>query len=97
MTRTPGRRWSVLNSATRGSHPPASVPPAGFFTPRIKGVNMPAKSQSQRRWAFGVKGEKWAREHHYDNPGKLPKKAKPKKTGGTKKGTRKMPKGPKKK
>jgi hypothetical protein len=36
---------------------------------------MPAKSQKQRRWAFGVKGEKWARSHHFDNKGKLPKKS----------------------
>jgi hypothetical protein len=36
---------------------------------------MPAKSQRQRRWAFGVKGEKWARAHGYDNKGKLPKSA----------------------
>jgi len=35
---------------------------------------MPARSQAQRRWAFGVKGEKWARAHHYDNEGKLPAK-----------------------
>ena len=33
---------------------------------------MPSKSQSQRAWAFGVKGPAWAREHHFDNPGKLP-------------------------
>ncbi len=32
---------------------------------------MPAKSEAQRRWAFGVKGEAWARRHHFDNPGKL--------------------------
>jgi hypothetical protein len=33
---------------------------------------MPAKSQAQRAWAFGAKGSAWAREHHFDNPGKLP-------------------------
>ena len=33
---------------------------------------MPAKSQAQRRWAFGVKGAKWARKHHFNNKGKLP-------------------------
>lgn len=33
---------------------------------------MPARSQAQRRWAFGVMGEKWSREHHFDNKGKLP-------------------------
>ena len=34
---------------------------------------MPAKSQQQRKWAFARKGPKWAREHHFDNKGKLPK------------------------
>lgn len=33
---------------------------------------MPAVSQAQRKWAFGVKGEKWAKEHHFDNTGPLP-------------------------
>jgi hypothetical protein len=33
---------------------------------------MPAKSEAQRRWAFGVKGKAWARRHHFDNKGKLP-------------------------
>jgi hypothetical protein len=37
---------------------------------------MPAKSQAQRRWAFGVKGPTWARAHGYDNKGKLPKRSK---------------------
>jgi len=37
---------------------------------------MPAKSQAQRRWAFGVKGPKWAKKHGFDNPGKLPAKKK---------------------
>jgi len=40
---------------------------------------MPAKLQKQRRWAFGVKGDSWARAHHMDNKGKLPKRAKKKK------------------
>ena len=34
---------------------------------------MPAQSQAQRRWAFGVMGPAWARKHHFDTPGKLPK------------------------
>jgi hypothetical protein len=34
---------------------------------------MPARSQKQRAWAFGVKGAAWARRHHFDNKGKLPK------------------------
>jgi hypothetical protein len=37
---------------------------------------MPAKSQAQRKWAFAVKGAKWAKAHHFDNPGKLPKRVK---------------------
>jgi len=37
---------------------------------------MPARSQKQRRWAFGVKGAAWARKHHFDNKGKLPKRVK---------------------
>ncbi len=27
---------------------------------------MPAVSERQRRWAFAVKGEAWARKHHFD-------------------------------
>jgi hypothetical protein len=41
---------------------------------------MPAKSQKQRAWAFAVKGPAWAKKHHFDNKGKLPKTA-PKKKG----------------
>jgi hypothetical protein len=37
---------------------------------------MPAKSQRQRAWAFANKGPAWARAHHFDNKGKLPKTAK---------------------
>jgi len=40
---------------------------------------MPARSQKQRAWAFAVKGPAWARKHHFDNPGKLPKTVKKKK------------------
>ncbi len=40
---------------------------------------MPAKSQAQRRWAFGVKGKKWAKAHHFDNPGRLPARVRKKK------------------
>lgn len=42
---------------------------------------MPAKSQAQRRWAFGVKGAAWAKKHGYDNPGKLPARVRRKKKG----------------
>jgi hypothetical protein len=37
---------------------------------------MPAKSQAQRRWAYANKGGAWAKKHHFDNKGKLPKKVK---------------------
>lgn len=37
---------------------------------------MPARSSAQRRWAFGVKGKKWAIAHHFNNKGKLPARAK---------------------
>jgi hypothetical protein len=37
---------------------------------------MPAKSEAQRKWAFAVKGEDWAKKHHFDTKGKLPKRAK---------------------
>jgi len=40
---------------------------------------MPAKSQAQRRWAFGTKGKSWAKKHHMDNKGKLPKRSRKKK------------------
>jgi hypothetical protein len=37
---------------------------------------MPAKSAKQRRWAFGAKGAAWARKHHFNTKGKLPKRKK---------------------
>ena len=39
---------------------------------------MPAQSEKQRRllnWKFG---HKWVKEHHFDNPGKLPLRKRPK-------------------
>jgi hypothetical protein len=39
---------------------------------------MPAKSQQQRKWAYANKGAAWAKKHHFDNKGKLPKRAKKK-------------------
>jgi hypothetical protein len=36
---------------------------------------VPAVSEQQRKWAFAVKGEKWARAHHFDNKGPLPEHA----------------------
>lgn len=35
---------------------------------------MPAVSQRQRAWAFAVKGDAWARRHHFDTKGPLPKR-----------------------
>ena len=35
---------------------------------------MPAKSQAQRRWAYGKMGAAWAKKHHFNNKGKLPKR-----------------------
>jgi hypothetical protein len=53
---------------------------------------MPAKSQAQRKWAFGVKGAKWAKAHHFDNAGPLPKRVKAVKKAKPKKAKRKLPK-----
>lgn len=42
----------------------------------------PAKSQAQRAFIYATKGAKFAKAHHFDNKGKLPKhatKPKPKK------------------
>jgi hypothetical protein len=35
---------------------------------------MPAVSQQQRKFIFATKGAAWAKRHHFDNPGKLPKR-----------------------
>jgi hypothetical protein len=40
---------------------------------------MPARSQAQRRWAYGVKGAAWAKRHHFNNKGKLPKRVRKRK------------------
>jgi hypothetical protein len=37
---------------------------------------MPAQSEAQRKWVYGVKGKAWAEAHHFDNAGELPKRAK---------------------
>lgn len=37
---------------------------------------MPAKSQAQRGYLASHFGKKWLKEHHYDNPGKLPPRVK---------------------
>lgn len=39
---------------------------------------MPAKSQKQREFIYATKGPAWAKKHHFDNKGKLPKTAKKK-------------------
>lgn len=36
---------------------------------------MPAKSQAQRKFLYAHFGEAWVKLHHFDNKGKLPKKA----------------------
>jgi hypothetical protein len=37
---------------------------------------MPAKSEKQRKFLNWKFGHKWVKNHHFDNPGKLPKKVK---------------------
>lgn len=37
---------------------------------------MPARSEAQRQFIYGVKGKEFAEEHHFDNKGKLPKRVK---------------------
>lgn len=37
---------------------------------------MPARSQAQRRWAYGKMGKAWAKRHHYNTKGKLPARTK---------------------
>lgn len=37
---------------------------------------MPAVSQAQRGYLAHKFGPEWMREHHFDNPGKLPKRVK---------------------
>lgn len=34
---------------------------------------MPAESEAQRGFLYATKGEAWAKKHHFDNKGKLPK------------------------
>ena len=40
---------------------------------------MPAKSQKQRAYIYGTKGPGWAKKHHFNNKGKLPKTSRKKK------------------
>lgn len=54
---------------------------------------MPARSQAQRRWAFGKMGAKWAKAHHFDTPGKLPARVGKKRKPSTKKRSPKRKKG----
>jgi hypothetical protein len=39
---------------------------------------MPARSQKQRGFIYATKGAAWAKKHHFDNKGKLPKRVKKK-------------------
>jgi hypothetical protein len=38
---------------------------------------MPARSEKQRRFLNWKFGHKWVKEHHFDNPGKLPENVRP--------------------
>lgn len=40
---------------------------------------MPAKSQAQRAWVYANKGAAWAKRHHFNTKGKLPKRSRRKK------------------
>jgi hypothetical protein len=40
---------------------------------------MPARSQKQRAFIYATKGAAWAKKHHFNNKGKLPKKVKSRK------------------
>lgn len=46
---------------------------------------MPAKSEAQRRFIYGVKGKAFAEAHGFDNKGKLPMKTKKKAKKSSKK------------
>ena len=37
---------------------------------------MPAVSEAQRRYLFAHFGPAWVKAHHFDNPGKLPRRKK---------------------
>lgn len=39
---------------------------------------MPAKSQKQRAYIYATKGATWAKKHHFNNKGPLPKRVKKK-------------------
>lgn len=39
---------------------------------------MPARSERQRRFIFAKFGAAWAKRHHFNNKGKLPRRAKKK-------------------
>jgi hypothetical protein len=40
------------------------------------GTLMPARSEAQRRLIYARFGAEFAKKHHFDNPGKLPARAK---------------------
>lgn len=43
------------------------------------GAAVPAKSEAQRRFLFARFGKAWAKRHHFNNKGKLPKRSRRKK------------------
>ena len=51
---------------------------------------MPAVSQAQRKWAFANKGAAWAKEHHFDNKGKLPDHVAKRKAGNKRAAARRV-------
>jgi hypothetical protein len=42
---------------------------------------MPARSEAERRYLNVKFGHAWVKAHHFDNPGKLPRRAKRKRHG----------------
>jgi hypothetical protein len=48
-------------------------------------MEMPARSQAQRRFIYARFGKAWAKRHHFNNKGKLPSRVKKRKKGRRKK------------
>src|SRR5208337_1587650 len=64
-----------ISLVDRPANPKARISVVKFekhFTGKVHSHEACSESEAQRRWAFGVEGKDWAREHHFDNPGKLP-------------------------
>jgi len=64
--------------STSGPLPSCANEPASFRPRWTYHRPMPAKSQRQRRWAYGVMGPTWAKAHHMNKVAK-PKKKRAKK------------------